>query len=210
MNEMKTTWDTGAASATTLVMPAHHEEQPPASKRKFEEAVPLRETPLFRPMRRRGQMLSDVENREILKRNTVAILALLGDNDYSYAVPLNYVYDETENCVYFHGAPVGHKIDAIRAHPKVSMCLIDQDEVLPEKYTTLYRSVIAFGQMEIIEDKERQDEALKKLGRKYVPESTDDALHLKVSLSKKPLVVLKLHIESMTGFSCIRFLTILS
>ena len=39
------------------------------------------------------------------------MLALLGDNDYPYAVPISYVYDDGK--VYFHSAKNGHKIDAI-------------------------------------------------------------------------------------------------
>ena len=48
----------------------------------------------------------------ILEKATAGTLALLGDNDYPYAVPISYVYHEGK--LYFHSALAGHKVDAIR------------------------------------------------------------------------------------------------
>ena len=75
------------------------------------------------------------------------VLALLGDNDYPYAVPISYVYDDGK--VYFHSAKSGHKIDAIQRTAKASFCVIDEDLVVPEEYTTYFRSVIAFGRIRL-------------------------------------------------------------
>ena len=48
----------------------------------------------------------------ILQKATAGTLALLGDNDYPYAVPISYAYREGKQ--YFHIALAGHKVDAIR------------------------------------------------------------------------------------------------
>ena len=45
-------------------------------------------------------------------------MAVLGDNDYPYAIPLNYIYLNSK--IYFHCAKTGHKIDSIKKHNKVS------------------------------------------------------------------------------------------
>ena len=109
----------------------------------------------FRPMRRKRQQLSAEACAEILQRNTAGTLALLGDEGYPYAVPLSYVYvedgDGTGRLI-FHSARSGHKIDAILREPKASFCVIDQDAIVPEEYTTYFRSVIAFGHMRVIDD----------------------------------------------------------
>ena len=97
----------------------------------------------FRDMRRKRQLLSEEDSIDILTKATAGTLALLGDNDYPYAVPISYVYQERK--LYFHSALAGHKVDAIRKCDKASFCVIDKDEVHPEKYTTYFRSVIAFG-----------------------------------------------------------------
>lgn len=85
-------------------------------------------------MRRNRQQLSDEESISILEKATSGTLALLGDNGYPYAVPISYVYSEGK--LFFHSALSGHKIDAIRNCDKTSFCVVDQDEVIPKKYTT--------------------------------------------------------------------------
>ena len=42
-----------------------------------------------RQMRRFRQGLSESESLEILRKGKVAVLAVAGDDDYPYAVPLN-------------------------------------------------------------------------------------------------------------------------
>ena len=96
----------------------------------------------FREMRRKRQQLAE-EEIAILEKATTGTLALLGDNDYPYAVPISYVYHDGK--LYFHSALTGHKVDAIRKCDKASFCVIEKDDVQPEKYTTFFRSVIAFG-----------------------------------------------------------------
>ena len=53
---------------------------------------------MFREMRRFKQLLPQETAIEILNRNTSGTLALIGDNDYPYAVPISYVYI-MENCI---------------------------------------------------------------------------------------------------------------
>ena len=98
---------------------------------------------MFPKMRRSKQALSPEEMESILLGGTSGVLALQGEGGYPYAVPLSYVY--TGGRFYFHCARAGHKIDAVRHSPKASFCVIGQDQVVPEEYTTYYRSVIAFG-----------------------------------------------------------------
>ena len=44
---------------------------------------------IFREMRRKRQQLSEEESIAILQKATAGTLALLGDNDYPYAVPIS-------------------------------------------------------------------------------------------------------------------------
>ena len=87
----------------------------------------------FREMRRKRQQLSEEKSIGILQKSTAGTLALLGDNGYPYAVPISYVYADGK--LYFHSALSGHKIDAIKNYDKASFCIIDKDDVHPEKYT---------------------------------------------------------------------------
>lgn len=152
---------------------------------------------VFREMRRKKQALSQQEVADILHKRTSGVLALLGDNDYPYAVPISYVYDDGK--IYFHSAKSGHKIDAIQRTTKASFCVIDKDLVIPEEYTTYFRSVIAFGQIKIIEDEREKREAIEKLAIKYAPENTAANRDHAISREWQSLCMLEMTIDHITG-----------
>ena len=151
---------------------------------------------IFREMRRKAQQLSHAECIAILQKATSGTLALLGDDGYPYAVPISYVYSDGK--LYFHSAVSGHKIDAIRKCDKASFCVIEQDDVKPERYTTFYRSVIAFGRIGIVEDESEKLEAIKLLGNKYYPQH-DEALRKEVEGGLARMLAIRLDIEHLTG-----------
>ena len=152
---------------------------------------------VFREMRRKKQVLSQKEVEDILHKGTSGVLALLGDNDYPYAVPISYVYDDGK--IYFHSAKSGHKIDAIQRTAKASFCVIDKDLVMPEEYTTYFRSVIAFGRIRIIEDNSEKRAAIEKLAIKYAPEDIAANRNDAISREWKPLCMLEMTIDYVTG-----------
>lgn len=148
-------------------------------------------------MRRFKQELPYDECLSILQSHHSGILALCDLHSYPYALPLSYVYDE--NCIYFHSAKEGHKIDILQKNPKVSFCIIDQDVIQPLEYTTYFKSVIVFGNIEILEDNESKIEPLKKLGSKYAPNNTKEALDKEIQVGINNLVILKLNIDKISG-----------
>ena len=150
----------------------------------------------FRTMRRKRQQLSDSESIEMLKKATSGTLALLGDGGYPYAVPISYVYEEGK--LYFHSAKEGHKVDAIRDCDKASFCVIDKDDVHPEKYTTFFRSVIAFGKIHIVEDEAEKLRIARLLGNRYNP-NQDEALQKEIEHGFARMLAIRFDIEHMTG-----------
>ena len=150
----------------------------------------------FRPMRRKRQELAQEESITILQKATSGTLALLGDNGYPYAVPISYVYHEGK--LYFHSAVEGHKVDAIRQCDKASFCVIEQDEVHPERYTTFFRSVIAFGKIHIIEDEAEKLQMARMLGNRYNP-NQDEALQKELENGLARMLMIRFDIEHLTG-----------
>ena len=150
----------------------------------------------FREMRRKRQQLSDEESVGILQRSTSGTLALLSDNGYPYAVPISYVYSEGK--LYFHSALTGHKVDAIKNHDKASFCVIDKDDVQPKKYTTFFRSVIAFGRIHIIEDEQEKLETARMLGSRYNP-NDDESLQKEIESGFSRMLMIRFDIEHLTG-----------
>ncbi len=151
----------------------------------------------FRKMRRFAQQLSEKECIDILQRNTNGILAVQGDNGYPYAVPLSYALCDGK--IYFHSAVQGHKIDALIANEKCSFCVVDKDQIVPEEFTTYFRSVILFGKAHIIEDKEEMLKALNLLADKYSPKQTDEERRAEIDHGIGRVAIIELTIEHMTG-----------
>ena len=120
-----------------------------------------------RKMRRFKQELPATEVRRILETGKYAVWAVEGDDNYPYAVPVNYVFDGT--AIYVHCAREGHKIDSILRNPKCSMCIVEKDDVVPDEFTSYFSSVIVFGKAEIIEDEILRLKALRLLCDKYSP-----------------------------------------
>lgn len=152
---------------------------------------------MFREMRRKKQILSREKSIEILNNNTSGVLALHGDDDYPYALPISYAYDD--NKIYFHSAKTGHKIDAIKRNNKASFCVIDKDMVVGEEFTTYFRSIIAFGKIRFIKDEKAIIDALIKLSNKYSPNESDEKRDKEIKMSLTNLEMFYLDIEHLSG-----------
>lgn len=145
-------------------------------------------------MRRKAQQLPAPEAEEILRTGSSGVLALAGDEGYPYALPISYVYHGGR--LYFHCATTGHKLRAIARCPRASFCVIAQDDVVPERYTTCYRSVIAFGRIRPLTEEGEILEALDVLGRKYAP-ALDPSAEIASGLAR--VCVLEMEIDHLTG-----------
>lgn len=151
---------------------------------------------MFRAMRRLKQSLPLADSIAILERNTSGVLAVSGDDDYPYAVPLSFIYQNGK--LYFHCAKSGHKLDAIAKNPKVSFCIIDQDTIVPKEYTTYFRSVIVFGQACLLQDEAEKRAILQKLGAKYAPHEPQGLLQ-EIDSQIKHTNIIALTIEHISG-----------
>lgn len=150
---------------------------------------------MFREMRRFKQQLSEKESIEILKTGKTGILGVLGDNGYPYTVPINYVYEDGK--IYFHGAKVGHKIDAIKQCNKVSLCVVEKDDVIKDELTTYFRSVILFGKARILETDEEIFHAVRVLSLKY--NNDKEVIDKGIKKSWDRLSCVEIIIEHLTG-----------
>jgi len=150
---------------------------------------------MFREMRRRKQALERSECEEILKAAPRGVLSLLGDDGYPYGVPINFCYRDGK--VYFHGAKVGHKIDAIEACDKVSLTVLDEGERHEGEWWMCFRSVICFGRIRKVEDPKTIERSLWDLAGKYFPEEVDTADDIRRNGPR--VQVLELTIDHMSG-----------
>ena len=149
----------------------------------------------FRAMRRFKQQLTDEECVALLEKEPRGFLSVLGDDGYPYGIPIDFVYDGGK--LYFHCAKEGHKIDAIQACDKVSFSVIDEGVRKGDDWPLHFKSVIVFGRIRILEDREEILSKVRLLGLKYFPDAESVEEELKHSGSR--VACLELTIDHMTG-----------
>jgi nitroimidazol reductase NimA-like FMN-containing flavoprotein (pyridoxamine 5'-phosphate oxidase superfamily) len=135
---------------------------------------------MFREMRRKDRQAENSIGIELLEKCDYGILSVLGDNDYPYGVPMNFVYQD--GYIYLHGFLDGHKIDAIKKHPKVCFTVVGETEVLKDQISTNYTSAIVFGKASAIppSDSDVRKTAFAALMNRFVPgeeERTNAYIH---------------------------------
>lgn len=121
-------------------------------------------------MLRKKQQLPEEECIEILKNELRGVLSVIGDDEYPYGMPINHFYCEEDGKIYFHSGRKGHKIDAMKRHDKASFCVYDQGFRREGEWALNIRSVIVFGRIEFIEDRDKIYEIARHLSHKF----TDD------------------------------------
>ena len=151
----------------------------------------------FRPMRRNKQALPLETCIEILKTEPRGVLSVLGEDGYPYGMPINQYYCPENGRLYFHTAREGHRLDAIRAHDKVSLCVYDQGYRKEGEWAWNISSVIVFGHIREVEDQSQGLAMLRELARKF----TDDEGYIDHELTSAAprVMILELIPDHITG-----------
>ena len=152
---------------------------------------------MFRKVRKIKNELDEKTTKEVLKKAPRGVLALNGDDGYPYGLPLNYVYDEDNNALYFHGTKTGYKIDCIEKSPKASFTALLEEGVSDDGWSKNVSSVVAYGLLEEIKDSDFARDALVKLAQKYYP--SEDLIEDNIKANFKNTKMLAFHINYMTG-----------
>ena len=150
-------------------------------------------------MRRHDKQV--VEHEELvkpLKEAEYITLALCSDNK-PYIVTISHGYDEENNCIYFHSAREGKKIDIIRKNPKVwGQALIDKG-YQQGSCDHLYHTTQFSGSVLFLEDLDEKEHALKTMIKKLdkEPEKIIEKQMQPSSIAK--VYIGRIDIEEMTG-----------
>ena len=152
---------------------------------------------MFRELVRKKQQISNEECVELLKEELRGILSVQGDDGYPYGLPINHYYNEADGCLYFHSGMTGHKIDALRRDSKASFCVYDRGFRREGEWALNIKSVIVFGRIEIIEDKETIYDISRKLSHKF---TRDEAyIEKEITHSGPRTLMFRLVPQHMTG-----------
>ncbi len=150
---------------------------------------------MFPKMRRIRQQMTDQAAISVLENAKTGALAVIGENGYPYPVPMNFAY--LDGKIYLHSANTGHKINAVCKNDKVSFLVIDKDDVIADKLTTAYRSVVVFGRAKIVSDNEEKLSLIKRFALKY--SSNMPAIQADIDENFSSLAMIEITPEHITG-----------
>lgn len=153
---------------------------------------------MFRQMRRIKQQLSEQDCFSVLTQETRGVLCVIGDDGYPYGVPINFYYSVSDKRIYFHGAREGHKIDSIKNNDKVSFTVFEKGVPTEGKKGLNVRSVIVFGRIKIVEDREKTSDICRNIACQF---DFADKEYIENEIQKfaKAVTCLELVPEYMTG-----------
>ena len=146
---------------------------------------------MFREIRLKDRAVDDEKAIEIMAQGSYGLLSTIGEDGYPYGVPVNYTY--FDNCICFHCAQEGHKLENIDYSNKVSFCVVTKSDVLGNEFDTDYESAIAFGKATVVtDDSEKKDILLSVLnkyaadyltaGKNYVKKNWDETKVIKMRI----------------------------
>lgn len=121
----------------------------------------------FRQLNRIRQRLPEAECIDLLRHSLRGVLSVNGEGGYPYALPLNHYYCEEDGKLYFHSGSVGHKLDALRRDARVCFCVLDEGSRADGDWALTFRSVIVFGRVEFVEEREEVYRLSRLLSRKF-------------------------------------------
>ena len=153
---------------------------------------------MFRKMRRLKQQLKDSDALDVLKKGYRGTLSLIGDDGYPYGVPVNYFLGE-DGHIYIHCAAQGHKIDALKKCDNVSFTVIEDQPRVPGDFALYVKSVIVFGRIHMVEDREKVLKHVMELAVHIYPDHIEDNYKADLERNKNTVQLLEIVPEHITG-----------
>ena len=148
-------------------------------------------------VRRQDRLLEEERAREILQVGEYGFLAM-ASVEGGYGVPINYAI--SGDTIYLHCAPEGRKLQAVANDNRVTFCVVGEKRLIPEKFTTMYESVVASGSARIVEDVDERRQALRLIVEKYASQHVEEGLKaIERSLHRTTVIAIKVH--TLTGKS---------
>ena len=152
---------------------------------------------MFRPVRKKKNEISAEAAKTLLCHARRGVLAVQGDDGYPYAIPVNYLYDESARKIYFHGARAGHKVDALRACDKVCFTVLSDEIIRDEPWVPYMQSAVVFGRCRLLESGPEALALIKRLAMKYYPD--ERLAEEEIAASGKAVQMYEITIEHLSG-----------
>lgn len=109
--------------------------------------------------------------KKIIDKCDACYVSMVDKNNMPYVVPFNFGYDG--KYIYLHSAAEGKKIDILKNNNNVCVAfstdhsLFHRNDDVACSYGMKFRSVIAFGKVQFIDEYDKKIEVLNKVMEKY-------------------------------------------
>jgi nitroimidazol reductase NimA-like FMN-containing flavoprotein (pyridoxamine 5'-phosphate oxidase superfamily) len=135
--------------------------------------------------------------RKVLRETCYMTLAMARDGE-PYLVSLSHGYDEERNCLYFHSASEGKKLEIMRTNPVVWGQVVMDNGYVEGECTHSYATVMFKGRVSFIDDSDEKLRALRTMLWQLEPDA--DAREKRMSTDGLSTTVFgRVDIEYMTG-----------
>lgn len=154
--------------------------------------------PMRYHVRRKDKEITDEEDmKKILKSTQYVTVAMSKEND-PYLVSLSHGYDEDRNCVYFHCAKEGKKLDYLTANDRVWCQAVVDRGYYQGECSHLYASVMFSGRVVLLDERDEKWHAME-LMTKQLDSDPDRLIEGRKPESLDNTIVVRIDIEYMTG-----------
>ncbi len=147
-------------------------------------------------MRRKERQLPEETAWTVADSCLYAVLSMTAEDGSAYAVPVHVIREGRD--FYFHCAREGRKNCCLQSHPRVCLTFVEDAQVVQERFTTRYRSAVAFGTAEEVSDPAEKTAALEKLCGRYTPDMGREAVGRELEAAPRT-GVWRIRIEAITG-----------
>jgi nitroimidazol reductase NimA-like FMN-containing flavoprotein (pyridoxamine 5'-phosphate oxidase superfamily) len=113
---------------------------------------------------------------EILHLAHWGTLSTVSENGEAYGAPIGFAYDDESGTLIFHTANAGHKQDNIGRDQRVCFSIVGSDNLITEKFAAAFESIVIFGTVSKIENKDEALAAAITFCKKFAPKTTDSLL----------------------------------
>lgn len=110
---------------------------------------------------------------DIIEKCDVCYVSMVDNENKPYVIPMNFGF--AENTILLHGAKQGKKIDILKNKPQVCIVFSTdhqlrwQNEDVACSWSMKYRSVLAYGKVEFIDDHKEKEVLLHQFMKSYSP-----------------------------------------
>ncbi len=110
---------------------------------------------------------------DVIKRSEYSVLSMITPENTPYGIPISHVL--SDEVIYFHSAKEGKKSEILETNSRVSLTCVCDTELVPEKFTTKYKSAVVVGNCSLVTEDSEKKAALMLICEKYAGSNIESA-----------------------------------